>query len=126
MTNDVAVIIGATGGIGAEVARGLVGQGYEVIVAARDETRALTLVETLDGRARFRRPRPPSVESRGAHRGPRARRWPAAPPEHGPLIHQIEYIAKASTRLFQEDSGPRKRKAKKEQRTVPSSPRKVA
>ena len=42
-----AVLTGATGGIGAEVAAGLCGCGYTVIVAARDTARGSALVHSL-------------------------------------------------------------------------------
>jgi retinol dehydrogenase-12 len=43
----VAVVTGATGGIGKEICRGLASRGYHVVLAARDEARAGRLVEEL-------------------------------------------------------------------------------
>ena len=43
----IAVVTGATGGIGAEVAAGLASRGYHVIIAARDRRRGAALASTL-------------------------------------------------------------------------------
>jgi hypothetical protein len=53
---DVAIVTGATGGIGAEVATGLASCGYHVVVAARDTSRGRSLVSKIrlsGGRAEF-------------------------------------------------------------------------
>ena len=44
----IAVVTGATGGIGAEVCRGLAAHGFEVLLAARDQERAALLVDEIE------------------------------------------------------------------------------
>jgi len=51
MTQSVALVTGATGGIGKEIARGLVGAGTHVIVGARTPSRGEATAEELSAHA---------------------------------------------------------------------------
>ena len=54
-TGRLAVVTGATGGLGLETARALVGAGAEVVVAARDGAKGEAAVRALGARTRFER-----------------------------------------------------------------------
>ncbi len=50
-----AVVTGASGGLGLEVARGLAARGAEVVLAARDEAKGRGAAQAIGGTARFMR-----------------------------------------------------------------------
>ena len=54
-TGRLAVVTGATGGLGLETARALAAAGAEVVVAARDPAKGAAAVRTLGARTRFER-----------------------------------------------------------------------
>jgi len=51
MTNRIAVVTGGNKGLGFEICRQLAVQGIHVVLTARDETRGLRAVKTLQARA---------------------------------------------------------------------------
>lgn len=70
--SDVAIVSGATGGIGAEVSMGLASRGYHVIIAARDRHRGEQLVSGIrasGGSAEFAELHMDSAESAAAFPG---------------------------------------------------------
>lgn len=47
--HEIAVVTGATGGIGSQIAHDLAFRGYDVVIAARDEVRGDALVKEIEG-----------------------------------------------------------------------------